>query len=149
MALPRLYCLTWIGKVNLESIKTTSHDWILRYWVMFCKVNVCSFLFHKEDLEYKIVELSRALLSNCEILTRFAVLRLCCMCHYAVCCFGSGCRCNLYGFPGEALSFLFSVFSNKYRNLSHWNSLLICLGGEIYSFVVLCFLFSLFLFSET
>ena len=33
---------------------------------------------------------------------RFAVLRLCCMYHYAVRCFGSGCRCNLYGFPGEA-----------------------------------------------
>ena len=40
------------------------------------------------------------------------------------------------------------VFSNKHRNLSHRKSLLICLGGEIYSFVVFYFLF-LFLFSET
>ena len=45
-------------------------------------------------------------------------------------------------------AFCFVFFSNKYRNLSHRKSLLICLGGEIYSFVVFCFLF-LFLFSET
>ena len=85
------------------------------------------FFFNKEDLEYKTVELSRALLYNCEILTRFAVLGLCCMYHYAVCCFGSGCRYNLYGFSGEALSLCF-VFSNKY------------IQGE--KFIVCCVLFS-------
>ena len=29
---------------------------------MFCKANVWSFLFYKEDLKYKIVELPKALL---------------------------------------------------------------------------------------
>ena len=33
------------SKQNLRSVKTTSHDWILRYWVMFWKVYFRSFLF--------------------------------------------------------------------------------------------------------
>ena len=69
---------------------------------------------------------------------RFAVLRLCCIYHSAVCCFGSDRMCNLClprrGLKFRLRFFWFVFFSNKYRNLSQ---LLICLGREIYSFVIL------------
>ena len=36
-------------------------------------------------------------------------------------------------------AFCFVFYLNKYRHLSYWKSLFICLQGEIYNFVLLCF----------
>ena len=116
---------------------------------MFCNFNVWSFLFYKEDLEYKIVELSRALLQNCEILTRFAVLRLCYMYHYAVCCFGSGCRCNLYGFPGEAQSFLFCLLFKQISKLILLKEFIDMFRGDLQFCCVMFSFFFLFIFRDS
>ena len=52
--------------------------------------------------------------------------------------------------PQERLkAFCFVFYLNKYRHLSYWKSLFICLRGEIYNFVLLCFvLFVFFIFGD-
>ena len=46
-------------------------------------------------------------------------------------------------------AFCFVFYLNKYPHLSYWKSLFICLRGEIYNFVLLCYVLFLFLFLET
>ena len=147
MALPRLYGLTWIGKVNLESIKTTNHDWILRYWVIFCKFNVCSFLFFIRRISN--IRLS-SFLGHFFRIAKFSLGSLfldCVVCTTMQCAVlevAAGVTCMVSQERLKAFCFVFYV--NKYRHLSYWKSLFICLRGEIYNFVLLCFVMFCFCF---